>query len=83
MKCLNKYFSDTKESLLQTQQEIEKHRSNCEELDSASYLLQKKYASIQCEINMIREAAQNIIEHLKDIPNKNNNTVHSYKRKII
>ena len=40
-------------------------------------------ASIQCIINMIREAAQNTIGHLKDIIIERNKIVERYKRKLI
>ena len=56
--------------LIDKHQEIEKHKSHCEELNSAQDLSQKynkKDASIQLEIKMIREAAQNTIGHLKYI----------------
>ena len=63
----------TKEALLRAQQEIEKQKRYCEESNSALDLLQKykKYTSIQREINMIREAAHNTIDHLKDLFNEN------------
>ena len=62
---------DTKESLLHAQEKIEKHKSHYEYLNSALYLLQeyKRDASIQLEINMIREATYNTIEHIKDMLN--------------
>ena len=41
----------------------------------------QKDASIQHEINMIGEALQNNIGHIKDILNKNNNKVESHKSK--
>ena len=65
-------------------QEIEKHKKHCEELNSDLDLSQKynkKYASIQREINMIRD--QNTIGHLKDLLNKKNKIVDRYKRKLI
>ena len=40
-------------------------------------------ASIQCIINMIREAAQNTIFHLKDIKNENNKIVYRNNKKLI
>ena len=40
-------------------------------------------ASIQREINMIREAAHNTIVHLKDVLNKKKKIVERYKRKLI
>ena len=63
--------STTKESLLHTQQEIYKQNIHCEKLNSALNLLQKynKYAPIQREINMIREAAENSIDHIKALFN--------------
>ena len=72
--------------LIDKHQEIEKHKRHCEELNSALDLSQKynkKDASIQREINMIREAAQNTIGHMKDFPNKKNKMVERYKRKLI
>ena len=71
--------------LIDKHQEIDKHKRHCEELNSAVDLLQKykRYASIQREINMIREAAQNTIGHLKDLLNKKNKIVERYKRKLI
>ena len=85
MQCLNKELSATKEALLHAQQEIEKHKRHCEELNNDLDLSQKykKDASIQREINMIREAAQNTIGHLKDLLNEKNNIVERYKRKLI
>ena len=63
--------STTKESLLHTQQEIYKQNIHCEKLNSALNLLHKynKYAPIQREINMIREAAENSIDHIKALFN--------------
>ena len=61
--------------LIDKHQEIEKHKRHCEELNSALDLSQKynkKDASIQREINMIREAAHNTIGHLKDLLNETN-----------
>ena len=72
--------------LINKHQEIDKHKRHCEELNSALDLSQKnnkKDASIQREINMIREAAQNTIGYLKYLLNKNNKTVDRYKRKLI
>ena len=43
----------------------------------------KKYASIQREINMIREAEHNNIVHIKYILNKKNRIVEWHRRKII
>ena len=49
-------------------QEIKKYKRHHEELKSALDLFKKykTYASIQSEINMIREASQNTIGHIKD-----------------
>ena len=72
--------------LINKRQEIKKQKGHCEELNSSIYLLQKynkKDASIQREIKMIREAAQNTIYHLKDLLNENNEIVERYKREII
>ena len=40
-------------------------------------------ASIQCIINMIREAAQNTIGHSKDTPKENNKIVYRNNKKLI
>ena len=72
--------------LIDKHQEIEKHKRHCEELNSAldlSQIYNKKYASIQHEINMIREAAYNTIGLLKYILNEKNKIVERYKRKLI
>ena len=71
--------------LIEKHQEIEKHKRHCEELNSALDLSQKfkRDASIQREINMIIEAAQNTIGHLKDLINEKNKIVERYKRKLI
>ena len=63
----------------------EEHNSNHEELNSALDLLQKykRDASIQREINMIREAAHNIIVHIKYILNEKNKLFERHKRNII
>ena len=61
--------------LIEKHQEIEKHKMYCEELNSALDLSQKfnkKDALIQREINMIRKAAHNNIDHLKDLLNEKN-----------
>ena len=41
-----------------------------------------KHASIQREINMIREDEQNTIGNIKDILNEKNKIVYRYKRNI-
>ena len=66
-------------------QEIKKYKRHHEELKSALDLFKKykTYASIQSEINMIREAAHNTIGHLKDILYKKNKIVERYKKKLI
>ena len=71
--------------MLRAQQEIKKQKRNYEELKSALHLLQKykKYALIQSEINMIREAEQNTIDHIKDLLNENNKIVWRHKRNLI
>ena len=75
----------TKEALLHTHQGIQKHKSHYKELNSDPDLFQKYKgdASIQREINMIREAAQNIIDRIKDILNENITIFERYERNII
>ena len=46
-------------------------------------LFAEKNASIQREINMIIEAAQNIIDHLKYLLNEKNKIVDKYTTNII
>ena len=54
------------------------------QLNSALDLLYKsKNDSIPREINMVREAAQNTIGHIKDNPNDKNKIVERYKRELI
>ena len=71
--------------MLHVHQEVDKHKRHCEELNTFLDLSQKckKEASIKIEINMIKQAAHNIIGNIKYILNEKNKRVEVYKRKLI